>query len=56
MLGGFDRKLTATKWAKIIKCSSNIALRDIQDLISKGILMKDEKGGRSTYYIMQKIV
>ncbi|MFV5693521.1 Fic family protein [Flavobacterium sp. LT1R49] len=50
MLDGFEGKLTTTKWAKITKCSPDTALRDIQDLISKRILMKDDKGGRSTSY------
>jgi Fic family protein len=50
ILDGFEGKLTSTKWAKIAKCSSDTALRDIQDLILKGILMKDDKGGRSTSY------
>ncbi len=50
MLDGFEGKLTTTKWAKITKCSPDTALRDIQDLISKEILMKDDKGGRSTSY------
>lgn len=50
ILDGFDGKLTSSKWAKIVKCSSDTALRDIQDLISKGILCKEDKGGRSTNY------
>lgn len=50
LLDGFDGKLTSSKWAKITKCSSDTALRDIQDLIAKGILCKDEKSGRSTNY------
>ncbi len=50
MLDGFEGKLTTTKWAKITKCSPDTALRDIQDLISKGILLKEDKGGRSTSY------
>lgn len=50
ILDGFDGKLTSSKWAKITKCSSDTALRDIQDLISKGILRKEDKGGRSTNY------
>jgi Fic family protein len=52
MLDGFEGKLTTTKWAKITKCSPDTALRDIQDLISKGILLKEEKGGRSTSYTL----
>lgn len=47
---GFDGKLTSSKWGKIIKCSSDTALRDIQDLIAKDVLRKTEEGGRSTNY------
>jgi len=51
LLEGFDRKLTTSRWAKIAKCSSDTALRDIQDLISSGIIKKaEEAGGRSTNY------
>jgi len=54
MLEGFAGKLTTSKWAKINKCSSDSALRDIQDLIGKGLLKKDEiAGGRSTNYILK---
>jgi Fic family protein len=49
LLDGFDGKLTTSKWAKITKCSQDTSLRDIQDLINKGILQK-EAGGRSTNY------
>lgn len=47
---GFDGKLTSSKWGKITKCSPDTALRDIQDLINKGVLRKTEEGGRSTNY------
>lgn len=47
---GFEGKLTTGKWAKISKCSSDTALRDIQDLINKGVLIKNEGEGRSTNY------
>ena len=50
LLDDFDGKLNTTKWAKIAKCSQDTALRDIQDLIDKGILTKSEPGGRSTNY------
>ena len=43
-------KLTSGKWAKIGKCSSDTALNDINDLVSKGILKKNDEGGRSTNY------
>ena len=47
---GFDGKLTSSKWAKIGKCSTDTALRDIQDLVQKGMLRKTDEGGRSTNY------
>ncbi|MDE5610678.1 MAG: Fic family protein [Odoribacter sp.] len=49
---GFDGKLTSSKWAKICNCSSDTALRDINDLISKGMLRDSGEGGRSTNYIL----
>jgi Fic family protein len=50
LLEGFTGNLTTSKWAKINKCSQDTALRDIQDLIGKGILVKSNLGGRSTNY------
>jgi len=50
LLDGFDGKLKSSKWAKIAKCSADTALRDIKDLIEKGILKQEESGGRSTNY------
>ncbi|MBC7851341.1 MAG: Fic family protein [Chitinophagaceae bacterium] len=54
LLDGFDGKLTSSKWAKIAKCSSDTAIRDINDLVQKGILIKEPGGGRSTTYILKK--
>jgi Fic family protein len=50
LLDGFDGKLKSSKWAIITKCSVDTALRDIKDLMEKGILKQDESGGRSTNY------
>lgn len=50
LLDGFDGKLKTSKWAKIAKCSADTALRDIKDLIDKGVLRQDDSGGRSTNY------
>ena len=47
---GFEGKLNTSKWAKITKTSTATALRDIQDLVEKGILRRAEAGGRSTNY------
>ncbi len=50
LLDGFEGKLTSSKWAKIAKCSSDTALRDIGDLLGKGVLQKEEGAGRNTGY------
>ena len=53
LLGDFEGKLTSGKWAKICKVSSDTALRDINDLIAKDLLRRDESaGGRSTSYVL----
>jgi len=52
LLDGFDGKLKSSKWAKIAKCSPDTALRDIKDLIDKGILTQEQQGGRSTNYAL----
>lgn len=50
LMDDFEGVLNTTKWAKIGKCSQDTALRDIQDLIDKEIMVKREQGGRSTNY------
>lgn len=50
LLDGFEGKLTSSKWAKIAKTSPDTALRDINGLVERGILVKDPAGGRSTSY------
>jgi Fic family protein len=50
LLDGFEGKLTSSKWAKIEQCSADTALRDINDLIERGLLKRDRGGGRSTTY------
>ena len=50
LLDGFEGKLTSSKWASIEKCSPDTALRDINDLLGRKILVRDEGGGRSTSY------
>jgi Fic family protein len=50
LLDGFDGKLTSSKWAAIAKCSQDTALRDISDLLAKGVLVKSASSGRSTSY------
>lgn len=50
LLDGFEGALTTSKWAKLAKCSSDTALRDILDLVERGVLARGPEGGRSTSY------
>jgi Fic family protein len=50
MLNGFEGFLTTSKYAKLAKCSTDTALRDIQELLERGILVKNPGRGRSTSY------
>jgi Fic family protein len=47
---GFEGKLNSSKWAQLSKSSQDTALRDIDDLVEKGVLKKNAAGGRSTSY------
>lgn len=55
LLNGFEGKLTSSKYATLTKCSQDTALRDIDDLIRRGMLVKDPGGGRSTSYSLAEI-
>lgn len=55
LLDGFEGKLTSSKWAKLTKSSQDTALRDIADLVERGILTKDAGGGRSTSYSLAEV-
>jgi len=50
MLGDFEGFLSTSKYAKLAKCSTDTALRDIRDLLERGILAQNPGGGRSTSY------
>lgn len=50
LMNDFYGKLTTKKWATMTKCSIDTALRDINDLIDKGMLQKSVASGRSTSY------
>ena len=50
MLNGFKGFLNTSKYAKLAKCSTDTALRDIRELLSRGILLQNPGGGRSTSY------
>ncbi|MDR2650747.1 MAG: DUF4172 domain-containing protein [Prevotellaceae bacterium] len=55
LLNDTDVKLQSSKWAQMANCSSDTALRDIKDLIKKGILRQRNQRGRSTNYELIKI-
>ena len=52
LLDGFEGKLTSSKWAALAKCSPDTALRDLNDLVARGVLRKTDAGGRSTSYLL----
>ena len=50
LLDAFEGFLTTSKYAKLAKCSTDTALRDIRELVERGILVQNPGGGRSTSY------
>ena len=50
LIEGFEGKLTTSKWAALTKSSTDTALRDIQQLVEHGVLVRNAAGGRSTSY------
>ncbi|MET0554448.1 MAG: Fic family protein [Vicinamibacteria bacterium] len=52
LMDGFEGKLTTSKYAKLVKCSQDTALRDILSLGEYGILIRSAEGGRSTSYML----
>jgi Fic family protein len=50
MLDNFKGHLTTSKYATLAKCSNDTALRDIRELLERGIIVKNPGGGRSTSY------
>ena len=45
MLDDWKGHLSTSKYAKLAKCSTDTALRDIRELLERGILIKNEGGG-----------
>jgi Fic family protein len=46
----FTGFMSTSKYAKLAKCSNDTALRDIQDLVARGVFLQNEGGGRNTSY------
>jgi Fic family protein len=53
--GDFRGKLQSSKWAKMTKCSSDTALRDIKDLMEKGVLQQEAAGRNTNYELKNEI-
>ncbi len=49
-LDGYEAKITSKTWASLGKCSKDTAIRDIQDLVAKGILREDIPGAKRPSY------
>jgi Fic family protein len=56
LLEGFEGKLTTSTWAALTKSSQDTALRDIQQLVERGILVRNQAGGRSTSYSLATLL
>ena len=55
LLDDFGGKLTTSQWARMTRCSQDTALRDIADLMERGILVRNPEGGRSTSYTLAEV-
>ena len=55
LLDGFEGNPSTSKWATIAKCSSDTALRDILDLVDRGVLVRNPGAGRSTSYSLAPV-
>ena len=55
LLEGFEGNLTTSKWATLTKSSTDTALRDIQQLVERGVLVRNQAGGRSTSYSLARL-
>ena len=49
-LDGYEAKITSKTWASLAKCSKDTAIRDIQDLVNKNVLIEDIPGAKRPSY------
>lgn len=50
LLADFQGPMTAQKWAHLCRCSVDTAQRDIADLVTRGLLLRNEGAGKRTSY------
>lgn len=55
LLDGFKGYMNTSKYARLAKCSTDTALRDIRELLERDILIRNPGGGRSTSYRLATI-
>jgi Fic family protein len=53
MIRGFNGHMTTGKWAKLTHCSTDTALRDVNELVALGVLSKAGESKRSAHYVLQ---
>ena len=49
------RRIICGEYAKFTKCSTDTALRDIRELLERGILVQNPGSGRSTSYRLAEL-
>jgi len=54
MLHAFEGKMTTGKWAKLAPCSTDTALRDINELLEMAVLKKAGESKRGTHYVLSE--
>ena len=54
LIEGLPVNLNTSVWGNLCDCSQDTALRDIQDLLNKKVLVNGLGGGRSTHYILRE--
>lgn len=47
--------ITSSQWAEMTECSQDTASRDINHLINHNILIKSDRGGRSTSFLLKEL-
>ena len=55
MLGDFEGHLNCSRYAKLAGCSTDTALRDLNELLDLGIAVRNPGGGRSTSYRLARL-
>ena len=55
LLEGFEGFLTTSAYARLATCSQDTALRDIRELLDRGIIVRNPGRGRSTSYRLAEL-